>query len=213
MMVATLARDDVASRWEPVPVRTAHLRLVVGGSPGAKGDLPDGTAGMANHAALKTELVALLPRLRRFAISLTRNLADADDLVQEACIKAMQGAASWDPGQGLDRWVFRIMRNHWISETRKVSVRVGEGQVDAAESDELRHETTGEHHLAMREIMGRLAALPSGFSEVLLLVAVEGYSYAEAAELLSIPQGTVMSRIHRARQLLAEELQTRQVVR
>jgi RNA polymerase sigma-70 factor (ECF subfamily) len=211
-MVATLALHDVAFGREPA-LRRAHLRLVAGTGLGKVGETPDGNAVMANHAALKKELVALLPRLRRFAISLTRNVADADDLVQEACIKAIQSAASWDPTQGLDRWVFRILRNQWISETRKRGVRLGEGQVDAAETDELRHEATGEHHLAMREIMGRLAALPSGFSEVLLLVAVEGYSYAEAAEMLNIPQGTVMSRIHRARQLLAEELQQRQVVR
>jgi RNA polymerase sigma-70 factor (ECF subfamily) len=208
MMVATLARPDVASRREP------GVRLVVvGGRRDIMGDWPGETAGMTSHAALKKELVALLPRLRRFALSLTRNVADADDLVQDACIRAIQSAASWDASQGLDRWVFRIVRNHWISETRKRGVRMGEGQVDAAETDELRHEATGEHHLAMREIMGRLAALPKGFSEVLLLVAVEGYSYAEAAELLDIPQGTVMSRIHRARQLLADELQKRQVVR
>lgn len=210
MMVACQAVGDVAS---PRRVGVPRLKVVGGQDISENGGWPGETAGMTSHAALKKDLVALLPRLRRFALSLTRNVTEADDLVQDACIKAIQNAASWDASQGLDRWVFRILRNHWISETRKAGVRLGQGHVDAGETDELRHEATGEHHLAMREIMGRLAALPSGFSEVLLLVAVEGYSYVEAAELLDLPKGTVMSRIHRARQILAEELGRKQVVR
>lgn len=161
---------------------------------------------MSDQATLRRELVALLPRLRRFAISLARNAADADDLVQEACIRAIASAADWDAGKGLDRWVFRILRNLWISETRKRQVRLGTGHIDASDTDELRHEATGEGHLAATELLGRLAALPEGYAEVLLLVAVEGYSYGEAAQLLDIPQGTVMSRIHRARQILADQL-------
>ncbi len=161
---------------------------------------------MSSSASLRKELVSLLPRLRRFAISLTRNAADADDLVQDACIRAIASASDWDAAQGLDRWVFRILRNLWISELRKRQVRLGEGQVDVTETDELRTEHTGEHDLATAQLMGRLTALPPGYSAVLLLVGVEGYSYKEAAEVLDLPQGTVMSRIHRARQMLAEQL-------
>jgi RNA polymerase sigma-70 factor, ECF subfamily len=155
---------------------------------------------------LRKELVALLPRLRRFAVSLTRNTADADDLVQEACMRAITASDSWDPTLGLDRWVFRILRNLWIGELRKRQVRLGKGHVAADETDELRHETTGEDHLVLKQLMGRLADLPSSHAAVLLLVAVEGYSYKEAADMLDVPQGTIMSRLFRARQMLAEQL-------
>lgn len=169
---------------------------------------PNRTASpdMQSHAYLRKELVVLLSRLRRFAVSLTRNAADADDLVQEACIRAISGGEAWDAAQGLDRWVFRILRNLWISELRKRQVRLGMGHVAASDTDELRHETTGEHHLALKQLMGRLADLPSGYASVLLLVAVEGYSYKQAAEMLEVPQGTIMSRLYRARQMLAEQL-------
>lgn len=161
---------------------------------------------MQTQAHLRRDLVALLPRLRRFAISLTRNAADADDLVQDACIKTISGVDAWDASQGLDRWVFRILRNLWISELRKRQVRMGTGQVDASEAEDLRDETTGEHHLERKQLMGRLAGLPSGYALVLLLVAVEGYSYKEAADVLDVPQGTIMSRLYRARQMLADQL-------
>jgi RNA polymerase sigma-70 factor (ECF subfamily) len=207
-MVALLLVDGVACANTSRHGREGPARVVPLASRGGGTE----TSGMSKHAALKRELVALLPRLRRFAISLARNLPDADDLVQEACIRAIARADDWDPEQGLDRWTFRILRNLWVSETRKDRVRLGAGRVDAAEAAELRSEATGESHLAAAELMGRLAALPAGYAEVLLLVAIEGYSYAEAAELLDIPQGTVMSRIHRARQILAEQLKaTRQV--
>ena len=155
---------------------------------------------------LKQDLIAMLPRLRRFARSLTRSVAEADDLVQEACLKALSRADQWDRGQPLDRWVFRIARNHWISETRKFSVRLGEGQVPAEESNELLSAETGEAQLAANEIAGRIAALPPELSSVLLTVSVEGYSYSEAADLFEIPIGTVMSRIHRARKILAAQM-------
>lgn len=158
------------------------------------------------HGHLRKELVALLPRLRRFALSLTRNAADADDLVQEACMRAISASDSWDPALGLDRWVFRILRNLWIGELRKRQVRLGKGHVAADETDELRIETTGEDHLALTQLMGRLADLPPGYAAVLLLVGVEGYSYKEAAETLDVPQGTIMSRLFRARQMLADRL-------
>jgi RNA polymerase sigma-70 factor, ECF subfamily len=164
------------------------------------------TQPMSAPQTLRRDLVALLPRLRRFALSLTRNAADADDLVQDACLRAIARADDWDPAQGLDRWVFRILRNSFISDTRRARTRAGQGRVDAAEAPELRTHATAEHDLAATQIMGRLAALPEGYAAVLLLVAVEGYSYAEAAGLLSIPPGTVMSRVSRARQMLAERL-------
>lgn len=152
---------------------------------------------------LKRDLIAMLPRLRRFARSLTRSVAEADDLVQEACLRAIARADQWDPSQPLDRWVFRIMRNQWISEIRKTNVRMGEGQVPAEEASELISVETGEAHVALGEVTARIEALPAELSSVLLAVSVEGYSYAEVAEMFDIPLGTVMSRVHRARKTLA----------
>ena len=155
---------------------------------------------------LKRELIALLPRLRRFARSLTRSVPEADDLVQEACLRALSRSHQWDPTQPLDRWMFRITRNLWISEMRKRTVRLGQGHVPADESHELVTHETGESAAAVTELRGHIDTLPEDLSAVLLTVSVEGYSYAEAAELFDIPIGTVMSRIHRARKALAKQM-------
>ena len=155
---------------------------------------------------LKRQLITHLPRLRRFARSLTRSVPEADDLVQESCLRALSKAEQWDPAKPLDRWMFRIIRNLWISEIRKRNVRTGQGQVPAEETSELITAETGETHVVLGELQGQIASLPSDLASVLLLVSVEGHSYAEAAELLDVPIGTVMSRIHRARKTLAAQL-------
>jgi len=164
------------------------------------------TSGVDVSTELKRGLIALLPRLRRFARSLTRSVPEADDLVQEACLRALSRSEQWDPTQPLDRWMFRITRNLWISEIRKRSVRTGEGTVPAEDAHELQTSDTGEANMAATQLHGRIAALPEDLSSVLLTVSVEGYSYAEAAELFDIPIGTVMSRIHRARKALAQQI-------
>jgi RNA polymerase sigma-70 factor (ECF subfamily) len=154
----------------------------------------------------KTELIGLLPRLRRFALSLTRSGPDADDLLQDACAAALQKWEQYDPAQPLDRWMFRIVRNMWISEIRKRKTRLGEGQIPAEEAAELRTEDTAADDLTARQVRGKVENLDQDLAQPLLLVCAEGYSYREVAELLSIPIGTVMSRIHRARKLLISSL-------
>jgi len=155
----------------------------------------------------KSDLIALLPRLSRFSRTLTRSQTDAEDLVQETCIKALARHAQWDPTQSLDGWVFRIARNHWFDELRKRRVRTGEGFVDAEEAAELSIEGNGEATLAMGDLMSQINALPPDLASVLLLVCAEGYSYKEVASLMDIPLGTVMSRVYRARKLLSESMQ------
>ncbi|MGH1416533.1 MAG: RNA polymerase sigma factor [Pelagimonas sp.] len=157
-------------------------------------------------ADLKKDLIVLLPRLRRFARSLTRSVVEADDLVQEACLRALSRADQWDPSQPLDRWMFRITRNLWISEMRKRTVRVGQGTVPADETSELLTTQTGEDSVVTAQLQKQIVSLPAELSAVLLTVSVEGYSYAEAAELFDIPVGTVMSRVHRARKTLAKKI-------
>ena len=147
-------------------------------------------------------LVPLLPRLRRFAWSLTRDLPDADDLLQTSCTRALSRADQWQKGTRLDAWMYRLMRNIWIDETRKRTVRVGQGVENAADSDTLLTIGDSETIAYATQVLAQIALLPEGFSSVLLLIAVEGHSYAETAEILDIPIGTVMSRLSSARQKL-----------
>lgn len=163
---------------------------------------------LSEQDSFKKDMIAMLPRLRRFARTLTRNVPDADDLVQDACMKALSSRSQWDPTQPLDRWVFRITRNMWFSELRKRKVRLGEGQVDAEEANELQVQSKGEASVFAGEIRAQVASLPSELSSALMLVCSEGYSYKEAAAMLEIPIGTVMSRIHRARKILSEALRS-----
>lgn len=155
---------------------------------------------------IKSELILILPKLKRFAMVMTRSAPDADDLVQDACLRTIANADKWDREQPLDRWVFRIMRHLWIGEIRKRQVRMGNGQVAADSSDELVQTETAEHILAASQLKDQVAALPGELAGLLMTVSVEGYTYAEAATLFEIPVGTVMSRLHRARKILAENL-------
>lgn len=160
---------------------------------------------MTTPETFKTEMIGLLPRLRRFALSLTRSAPDADDLLQDACTTALQRWHQYDPAQPLDRWMFRIIRNLWISEIRKRKVREGQGQVPAEEATELQT-VDADDTLNAKQLQARVSALPDDLAQPLMLVCAEGYSYREVSELLDIPVGTVMSRIHRARKLLVSAL-------
>ena len=157
----------------------------------------------------KSEMIALLPRLRRFAMSLTRSSADADDLLQDAVTTALQKWKHYDPAQPLDRWLFRVLRNLWISETRKRKVRQGEGQIPAEEATELRVESDLDTKMTAKQVHQKLSELDPDMAQPLMLVCAEGYSYREVSDLLGIPVGTVMSRIHRARKLLTDSLAER----
>jgi RNA polymerase sigma-70 factor (ECF subfamily) len=160
----------------------------------------------------KTDMIGLLPRLRRFALSLTRSGPDADDLLQDACAIALQKWHQYDPAQPMDRWMFRIVRNLWISEIRKRKVREGQGQVPAEEASELRVESDADAMLDAQHVRGQVNDLHKDLAQPLMLVCAEGYSYREASDLLGIPIGTVMSRIHRARKLLVSRLSQEEYV-
>ena len=161
---------------------------------------------MPADTAFRDALVSSLPRLRRFARTLARNAVDADDLVQAVCIRAMERADLYDPETRIESWLYTMMRNLWISEIRKTKVRTGAGQVDASETVELRLDVNSEDITYGNELVKMVMALPEGLSSVLLLVSVEGHSYKEAAEILGIPVGTVMSRMSGARHRLRTAL-------
>lgn len=149
---------------------------------------------------IRRELVALLPRLRRFARSLTRNADEADDLVQSALERALRNLGAWTPGTRLDAWMFRIMKNAWIDEIRSRSVRTRvfapeEAGVDVGEDGAAAMEV----HLDAQAVHAAMEQLPPDQRVVLALVLVEGFSYRETADLLEVPIGTVTSRLARGR--------------
>jgi RNA polymerase sigma-70 factor (ECF subfamily) len=155
---------------------------------------------------VREELVALLPRLRRFAHGLTSHREDADDLVQEACERALSRTELWTPGTRLDSWMYRIIQNLWYDRLRSRRVRgeaVGEEALDHLADEEAHH--LPERRDALAEVSHRLQALRPEHREVVMLVCIEEHSYKEAADILQVPVGTVMSRLARARLLLQEQ--------
>lgn len=154
---------------------------------------------------LQTGLIELLPQLRRFAYSLTCDRDAADDLTQSALERALTKSSAWDSGRPLKFWVFRITRNLWLDQLRAEKVRgntedIDDEEVNIADDKLATMHTTQE----LREVTDKMRELPEDQRLVLALVAVEGYSYRETAELLDIPVGTVMSRLSRARKTLIE---------
>lgn len=155
----------------------------------------------------ESDLVEAVPALRRYALSLCRRGDIADDLVQIAAEKAIAGRRGYDPATALRPWLFRILRNAWIDMTRRQATRGTELDVhempEAAIHDGSR---ASEASLALRETEIALAGLPAEQREVIRLVCFEELSYAEAAAVLDIPKGTVMSRLARGRVALAGKL-------
>ena len=156
---------------------------------------------------IREEIVAFLPRLRRFAYSLTGNLVDADDLVQEACLRALDRAHQWQNGTRIDSWMFRIAQNLWIDKARATKVRNDarftmhlDAELDAAAHN------PAEDRLALQTVSDGIAGLPTDQQVVIALVCVDGLSYREAADAVGVPIGTVMSRLARARQTLHKKL-------
>lgn len=159
---------------------------------------------------VRAEMVALLPRLRRFARGLAGVADQADDLVQAACERAIARIDQWTPGTRLDSWMFRIVQTIWLDERRAAKVRTGEGRIDAAEAVDPELSVNGarqmEAHLTYDAVRRVIAKLPEEQRLVIMLVCVEGQTYKEAADSLGIPIGTVMSRLARARASLVREL-------
>ncbi len=144
------------------------------------------------------------PRLYRVAYSWCHNTHLADDLVQETMLQAMKSAASLRNFEAIDSWLFSILTNCWRGHlrSRRDLVEFDEGEFHSDSNPELSHQELETVH----RVRSAVAQLPMGQREVVTLVDLEGFSYAEVAEILSIPIGTVMSRLCRARQALKERL-------
>ena len=154
---------------------------------------------------VQDQLVAFLPNLRRFAISLCRSRVMADDLVQMACERALANEHRFEEGTRFDAWMFRILRNLWIDEVRKR--KTAGPQEDIEDRGDLvgaSGEREVEARLTLKSVAEAIDELSEEQREVLLIVCVEELSYKEAAEVLGVPIGTVMSRLARARRNLAE---------
>lgn len=146
------------------------------------------------------QIVALLPRLRRFAKNLTRNPHDADDIVQIAVERALRRLEQWRSDARLDSWMFKIVRNAWIDELRSRGRRdkifLAEEAGDNIGTDSMARET---EWLSVQTAMARL---PQEQREAVSLVLIEGLPYREAAEVLEVPVGTLTSRLARGREAL-----------
>ena len=153
---------------------------------------------------VEDQLVAFLPNLRRFAISLCGSRDVADDLVQAACERALASAERFEPGTRFDAWMFRILRNLWIDVVRRR--KTAGVQEDISEREDIAG-VSGEREVEARmtlwSVGEAITELPDEQREVLLLVCIEELSYRETADVLDIPIGTVMSRLARARKNLA----------
>ena len=145
------------------------------------------------------QLVALLPRLRVQAVSMTRNRADADDLVQAAVSNALAAQHSFTPGTNFGAWMFRILRNRFLSDIRR---RRDTCDMENAPAEALARPAAQEDSLALRELRRRLADLPEDHRTALMLVTVQGMSYEEAAQVMNCAVGTAKCRVFRARRQL-----------
>jgi RNA polymerase sigma-70 factor (ECF subfamily) len=145
------------------------------------------------------QLTAVLPRLRIYALSLTRNRDSADDLVHDTVVKALAGRQSFQPGTNLAAWLFRIQRNEFISGLRRLRPTV---PVDTAIAESLSHPPHQDSGLVMREFLTAFSKLAQTQREALLLAVVEGLPYEVIAAHTGVSVGTVKSRISRARDRL-----------
>ncbi len=156
---------------------------------------------------IRSEIVAALPRLRRFARALTGQPADADDIVQIAVERALTRLDQFEPGTRLESWLMTIVRNAWIDEARarqrrakvfadaELGEQVGDGGEAAAQAK-----------LEVNEVYAAMQSLPDEQREAIALVCVEGLAYREASEVLGVPIGTLTSRLARGREALQRML-------
>jgi RNA polymerase sigma-70 factor (ECF subfamily) len=148
----------------------------------------------------------LIPALRRYARALMRDRANADDLVQDCLERAV---SRWYQRRDGDvrAWLFTILHNLAVNQFRKTASRGRHIPIDASNEDSFGEAAAQEQKLIYQDVLAKLARLPEDQRAVLLLVAVEDLSYAEAAKVLGIPVGTVMSRLSRARERLQQEIE------
>ncbi|MCJ2073200.1 sigma-70 family RNA polymerase sigma factor [Methylobacterium sp. J-030] len=154
--------------------------------------------------AFKDDLIGLVPRLRRYAQSLTCDGTEADDLVQFTLLKAWEHRGHFQPGTSLVAWLFTILRNGFINGRRKRRREVPDP--DGMYASVLSEPARQDHRLDLRDLQAAIDRLEPAHREALMLVAVDGLPYEAAATVIGCPAGTVKSRVSRARDRLVREL-------
>jgi RNA polymerase sigma-70 factor, ECF subfamily len=157
---------------------------------------------VAIHGDPRDDLMDHLPALRAFAVSLTRNISDADDIVQDCIVKAWSNIDKFTPGTNLQAWLFTILRNTFFSRTRKRRREVADP--DGIYAQRLSVAPAHDGRLAMADFQRAFDVLTPEHREVLILVGASGYSCEEAAAMMGVAVGTVKSRANRARNRLCE---------
>jgi RNA polymerase sigma-70 factor (ECF subfamily) len=154
--------------------------------------------------AVRDAVLAAVPSLRAFAISLCGNVDRADDLVQETMLRALANINSFQPGTNMSAWLFTILRNLFRSEYRKRRREVED--TDGSYADSLKSQPEQNSRVEFEEFRTALAKLPADQREALILVGASGFSYEEAAEICGCAVGTIKSRVNRARNRLSDLL-------
>ena len=159
---------------------------------------------MIKSNSFRDELVAAIPGLRAFGISLTARADRADDLVQETLMKAWKHSDSFEAGSNLKAWLFTILRNEYFTQLRKRRREVEDADGHYSSRVAVNAEQYG--HLDMADLKVALQQLPDDQREAIILVGASGFSYEEAAEICNVALGTIKSRVSRARTKLSELL-------
>lgn len=174
---------------------------------------------MAEQAKFAEAAMPLMDQLYSAAMRMTRNPSDAEDLVQETYMKAYRGYERFEEGTNLKAWMYRILTNSYINRYRAKQRRPDESDISDVEDMYLYRRLGGEHasiaasaeeqfldNVSDVDVKAAIEAIPENFRMAVLLADVEGFAYKEIAEILGIPIGTVMSRIHRGRKALEKQL-------
>jgi RNA polymerase sigma-70 factor (ECF subfamily) len=164
---------------------------------------------MSVDPALRDQILAAIPSLRAFAISLSGNVDRADDLVQETILRALANIQSFQPGTNMPAWLFTILRNLFRSEYRKRRREVEDADGSLAETLKSHPDQLG--RVESNEFRVALAQLPAEQREALILVGASGFSYEEAADICECAVGTIKSRVNRARSRLAKLLEVESI--
>jgi RNA polymerase sigma-70 factor (ECF subfamily) len=159
---------------------------------------------MASASGFRSDLLAAIPSLRAFAVSLAQNADKADDLVQETLVKAWDKQKSFQPGTNLKAWLFTILRNEFYSQMRKRGREVQDS--DGTMTGRLAVHPSQDGALDLQDFRRALRQLPEDQREAIILIGASGFSYEEAAEICDCAVGTIKSRVSRGRARLQELL-------
>jgi RNA polymerase sigma-70 factor (ECF subfamily) len=153
----------------------------------------------------RDEIVLHLKPMRAFALSLTRDMSRADDLVQDTVVKAWTNIEKFEPGTNMRAWLFTILRNTFYSERRKARREVADSE--GVLTEQIAEKPSHDGRLALADFRRAFEKLPDEQREALILVGAEGFSYEDAAAMCGCAVGTIKSRANRGRRRLAEILQ------